>query len=49
MLGNPGNEADCPPILIMLGRMHKRAMEGKGQFEVSSINESSIEDDLGHI
>ena len=49
MLGSPENEADCPPILIVLGRMHEGAMERKSQFEVSSINESSIEDNLGQI
>ena len=33
--------AECLPILVMLGRAHKGAMERTGQFEVSSIMESS--------
>ena len=37
--------AECPLILVMLGRAHKGAMEGTGQFEVSI----SIEDALWQI
>ena len=32
----------CPPMLIMLGRVYKGAMERTGQFEVSSIKEGSM-------
>ena len=41
--------AEFPPILIVLGRTHEGVMERKSQFEVSGINESSMEDDLGQI
>ena len=39
--------AECPPILVVQDRTHEGAVERKSQFEVSSINESSMEDDLG--
>ena len=32
--------------LVMLGRVHEEAMERKGNCEVLSIKESSVEDDL---
>ena len=41
--------ADCPPTFIMLGRVHKGAIEGTGQFKVSSIKENSMKDSLGQI
>ena len=41
--------AKCPPMLIVLGRVHKGAMERTGQFEVSSIKDNSMEDNLGQI
>ena len=34
--------AKCPPMLIVLGRVYKEAMERTGQFEVSSIKEDSM-------
>ena len=34
--------AKCPPMLIVLGRVYKGAMERTGQFEVSSIKENSM-------
>ena len=41
--------AKCPPMLIVLGRVYKGAMERTGQFEVSSIKENSTDDNLGQI
>ena len=35
--------AKCPPMLIVLGRVYKGAIERTGQFEVSSIKEDSME------
>ena len=40
---------NVPPYSYCLGRVHKRALERTSQFEVSSIKESSIEDDLWQI
>ena len=34
--------AKSPPMLIVLGRVYKGAMERTGQFEVSSIKEDSM-------
>ena len=34
--------AKCPPMLIVLGRVYKGAIEGTGEFEVSSIKEDSM-------
>ena len=38
--------AECPPTLVVLARTHKGAVENIS-VEVSSINESSMEDNLG--
>ena len=38
--------AECPPTLVVLARTHKGAVE-KISVEVSSMNESSMEDNLG--
>ena len=41
--------AKCLPTLVMQGRVYKGAMERICQFEVSSIKEDSMEDNLGQI
>ena len=41
--------AKCLPMLIVLGRVYKGVMERTGQFEVSSIKEDSMEDNLGQV
>ena len=38
--------AECPPTLVVLARTHEGAVE-KNSVEVSSINESSMEDNPG--